>query len=270
MKPFLRWAGGKQNLVNDLIRYLPSENFVNRYFEPFLGAGSMFFATNYNKCYLSDINKDLINTYKAIKKQPINIAVRLKKHNKYFQNDIKYYYKVRDKFNSDLESNTIKQAARFIFLIHSSFNGIYRVNKQGKYNVPVGKLNPSLPDEKKLTTISEKLKGNYLSSKSYGKIISYVKQNDFIYLDPPYPPLNGTAYFQHYTKDKFPIKSQKEVALFAKKLDAIGCYVMISNADTKKIRDIYKGWNLIQLEATRFVSCKKKRIKINELVITNY
>lgn len=270
MKPFLRWAGGKQNLIKDLLKYLPPTEKVNSYFEPFLGAGSLFFATDYKKCFLSDINKDLMNCYRAIKNDPKLIANILERHNVNYQKDEKYYYKVRERFNKYLEERSLKQAARFIFLIHSSFNGIYRVNLKGKYNVPIGKRKPALPSLEYLNEISEKLKGNYLSTKSYIKIFNKTQKNDFIYLDPPYPPLNGTSYFQHYSKDKFPQKDQKKVVDFANELNDKNCFVMVSNADTEMIRELYKDWNIIELETTRFINCKSKRLKVNELIITNY
>ncbi|MDP8221354.1 MAG: Dam family site-specific DNA-(adenine-N6)-methyltransferase [Candidatus Stygibacter frigidus] len=270
MKPFLRWAGGKQNLIKDLLKYLPPSDQVGRYFEPFLGAGSLFFATDYKKCFLSDINKDLMNCYRAIKNEPILIATCLERHNANFQKDEQYYYKVRERFNENLEEKSLKQAARFIFLIHTSFNGIYRVNKQGKYNVPIGKRKPALPSNKYLIQISEKLKGNHLSKGSFKVILNKTLRGDFIYLDPPYPPINGTSFFQHYTKDKFPQKEQAEVAEFAEKLNQKGCFVMISNANTSMLQELYRNWNKYEIETTRYISCKSKRIKVNELIITNY
>ncbi len=270
MKPFLRWAGGKQNLIKDLIKFLPPEDRVNRYFEPFLGAGSMFFATDYEKCFLSDVNKDLINCYEAIKKNPRLIAASLERHKKNFEENDQYYYKVREKFNKNLEEESSVQAARFIFLIHSSFNGIYRVNLKGEYNVPIGKRKPSLPKLNELEAISLKLKGCYLSKTSYHKILTKIQEDDFVYLDPPYPPINETSFFQHYTKDKFSTKEQEKVRNFAKSLVNKKCFVMISNADTEMIRDLYRGWNFVQLQTTRYISCKSERFKVNELIITNY
>ncbi|KQC05003.1 MAG: hypothetical protein APR54_08560 [Candidatus Cloacimonas sp. SDB] len=270
MKPFLRWAGGKQNLIKDLLKYLPPEDEVNRYFEPFLGAGSLFFATNYNKCFLSDINKDLMNCYRFIKTDPNLISENLEIHYTKFQKNEQYYYEVRDQFNEYLEEKSLKQAVRFLFLIHTSFNGIYRVNLNGKYNVPIGKRKPALPSKDFLNQISIKLKGNFLATRSFSAILKMTLKNDFIYLDPPYPPINGTSFFQHYTKDKFPQKDQARVAKFANKLDQKGCFVMVSNANTDMIQELYSNWNKYELETTRYISCKKKRMKVNELIITNY
>jgi DNA adenine methylase len=270
MKPFLRWAGGKQNLIKDLLAYLPPEDKVNRYFEPFLGAGSLFFATNYKKCFLSDINKDLMNCYRYIKKDPKLIAKSLERHNINYQLDEQYYYKIRDRFNKNLEEISSKQAARFIFLIHSSFNGIYRVNLKGEYNVPIGKRKPALPTFDYLKKISTKLHGNHLAKRPYSEILKMTKKGDFIYLDPPYPPINGTSFFQHYTKDKFPPRDQIKVAEFANKLDEKGCYVMISNASTTLIKELYKNWHVHELETTRYINCKSNRFKVKELIINNY
>lgn len=211
-----------------------------------------------------------MNCYRAIKKDPNLIAKSLERHNANFQKDEQYYYKVRERFNINLEEKSLKQAARFIFLIHTSFNGIYRVNLKGKYNVPIGKRKPALPSHKHLNEISEKLKGIHLAKRSYYKILTMTKQCDFIYLDPPYPPINGTSFFQHYTKDKFPKKDQAEVAELAQKLNQKGCFVMISNANTAMIQQLYEKWNIHELQTTRYISCKSERLKVNELVITNY
>jgi len=270
MKTFLRWAGGKQNLINDLLKHLPPNEKVNRYFEPFLGAASLFFATEYKKCYLSDINRDLINSYKSIKKNPEIVTELFNKHLHKFYKKKNYYYKIRDKFNNNKNNGTIEQAARFIFLIHTSYNGIYRVNSSGKYNVPVGDKNPSFLTDEYLIEVSKKLLGTCISTKPYKRIKKLVKKGDLIYLDPPYPPLNGTSYFQHYTKDKFPENEQKKLATFANELTKKECFVMISNADTSLIRELYNDWNIFEFKVTRCISSKKERMKVKELIITNY
>lgn len=270
MKTFLRWAGGKQRLVKYLLKYVPEEKKVNRYFEPFLGAGSLFFATNFKTNYISDINLDLINSYKAIKKNPERVTELFNNYLQKFYSTKNYYYKIRNEFNNNKNNGTIEQAVRFIFLIHTSYNGIYRVNSSGKYNVPVGDTNPSFLTYEYFIEISKKLQGTCISTKPYQRIKKLAKKGDFIYLDPPYPPLNGTSYFQHYTKDKFPENEQKKLADFANELTKKKCFIMISNANISSIRDLYQNWNFHELEVTRCISRKKERMKVKELIITNY
>ncbi|MBW8048837.1 MAG: Dam family site-specific DNA-(adenine-N6)-methyltransferase [Cytophagales bacterium] len=267
IKPFIRWAGGKQNLIKEINLHLPKKR-INKYFEPFLGAGSVFFSNSFDDPYLSDINASLIHAYLAIKNNPNLLSKYIEEYRvKVCQ---KFYYQIREDFNNNINSTSIKQAARFIFLIHTSFNGIYRVNKQGKYNVPFGKSKPALPSLRQMIYTSEKLKNANITVSSFGTIIHKTNHNDFVYLDPPYPPLNGTSSFQHYTMDKFPQAKQEKLAEFAKELNNKGVLVAISNADIQNIRDMYKTWNIFQFETTRYISCKAKRHKVQEIIIKNY
>lgn len=267
IKPFLRWAGGKQNLVHELIKHIPTKSF-NNYFEPFLGAGSLFFQGNFKKAILSDINPHLINCYEIIKADPINLYSRLKYHKKKVNSE--YYYKQRDKFNQLRSEFTLEQAARFIFLIHSSFNGIYRVNRKGEYNVPFGKPNPAIPQLSHLLTVQSKLKYVNLETAMYEDIIDQIHGNDFVYFDPPYPPINQTSFFQHYSINKFPESQQVELSHKAAFLADKGALVMISNAETSMIKKLYKNWNLFKIPALRYVNCKSDRKIVSELIITNY
>ena len=267
IKPFIRWAGGKQYLVKYILPHLPINKF-NKYFEPFLGAGSLFFAGSFNNSILSDINTHLINSYIAIKENPLKIYSLLHNFKKRLTRE--FYYQIRNTFNKNINELSLSQAARFIFLIHTSFNGIYRVNKNGYYNVPFGKISPNLPSKEHLIRISKKLEHVKLKTGNYSIVDSMIKKGDLVYLDPPYPPINGTSNFQHYTIDKFPNGEQEKVALFANRLSRKGAYVLISNADTKYIRSLYKRWKIVELQVTRYISCKSKRNKITELIIKNY
>lgn len=266
LKPFLRWAGGKQNLVNELAKNQPQ--IFNRYFEPFVGAGSLFFHNNFQNAVLSDINPHLINAYQAIKKSAKDVHKKLIYHNNKLNSD--YYYLLRSKFNNRKNIFDLEQAAIFIFLIHTSFNGIYRVNKKGEYNVPVGKLNPAIPSLEHLIQIQSKLESTILINCMYQDVLDQISRNDFVYFDPPYPPLNSTSYFQHYSIEKFPLDQQIELAEQANRLSKRGVKVMISNAETPLIKKIYKGWNIKKVSTFRFVNCKSKRETVNELIITNY
>jgi DNA adenine methylase len=182
LRPFIRWAGGKQNLVKYLLENTPDDDKINKYWEPFLGAGSLFFANGFMNAELSDVNEHLINAYCQIKDKPTSVYNRLLFHRRNFTQP--YYYKLRDQFNKHLFENTIEQAARFIFLVHTSYNGIYRVNQKGEYNVPIGKMNPSLPELDHLKSASIKLKKIKIETRSYEQILPLVAKKDFVYLDP--------------------------------------------------------------------------------------
>lgn len=267
IKPFIRWAGGKQNLVTRIVEYFPEDSTLN-YFEPFLGAGSLFLASNYNKSVLSDINFQLVNAYFAIKEDPHYVFKELLLHRKKL--DKEFYYKVRNLYNKKIECGTLLQAVRFIFLVHTSFNGIYRVNQKGEYNVPVGKLDPSLPTFENLVEIQKKLQNVELLNCSYCDILPKINGNSFLYLDPPYPKLNETSMFQHYTPNKFSNLDQEKVALFSQIASDLGAKVLISNADTPMIRKLYKKWDLNILLTRRYVGGNSNRQFVNELIIKNY
>ncbi|MDY6866209.1 MAG: Dam family site-specific DNA-(adenine-N6)-methyltransferase, partial [Halobacteriota archaeon] len=247
--PFLRWIGGKSRLVSHLENYIPP-NFCSKncYYEPFLGAGSLFFRITPSKAYLADNNKDLIDCYIAIKNNPELISKYLRKH---LENSSKeYYLKMRDKYNSSRLSNS--KAALFIYLNKTCFNGIWRVNEKGHFNVPYGyKEPPLLPSKNDLLDISKALSNVKLTHKDYKDTVTNTNEGDFIYLDPPYPPLNGTSYFTHYTKERFTKDNHTELALIARELDEMGCFVMISNADIPYIRSLYEdSFNVFNLEVT--------------------
>jgi DNA adenine methylase len=246
----------------------PAEGTYNKYWEPFLGAGSLFFANGFKKAELSDVNEHLINAYKQIKINPEPVYKRLLVHKRKVSSD--YYYEIRETYNTHLEDATIEQAARFIFLVHTCYNGMYRVNGNGEYNVPFGKSEPSLPSLEHLKKVSRKLQRIPLKVQPYETIYDKVKRNDFIYLDPPYPKLNQNEQFQQFTIDKFSEEHQKELAAFAKQLKKKGCKVMISNSKVPLIEELYAKWNIVEVPVVRYVSCKKERIKMNELLIKNY
>lgn len=268
LRPFIRWAGGKQNLVKYLLQNLPDEENINKYWEPFLGAGSLFFSNGFRNAEISDVNQHLINAYQQIKNNPESVHRRLLHHKRNFTKE--YYYQLRDAYNAHLNQNTIEQAGRFIFLVHTCFNGIYRVNAQGEYNVPIGKMNPSLPTLEHLQKISNKLQNIKIQTRSYEKILLSVKKGDFIYLDPPYPPLDWSSQLQQFTSYKFSEQNQRELSDFAGQLKKKGCKIMISNSKVPLIEELYQNWNIVEVPVVRYVSCKKERKKINELIIKNY
>lgn len=267
LKPFLRWAGGKSRFISHLTKYFPQDFKERLFIEPFLGTGSMFLAVKPNKAILSDINGDLINCFICVKENPDLVRKYLvdfvNYHNK------KFYYKVRKKFN--YSSLSVKQAARFIYLNKTSFNGIFRVNKNGEYNVPYGYIRkPVLPLNGELKKISGALKAAKIYNLDYSEILGKAESGNFIYVDPPYPPLNSTSFFNHYSVDRFDYKKHLELSKQLNELKKKNCLILISNADTPEIRNLYKGWKIESIPVTRWVSCKSKRIKVRELIIKNY
>lgn len=266
-RPFLRWAGGKSKIVHRLLKYVPVQ--YGRYWEPFLGAAALFFALSPTKAFLSDLNDDLIECYRQVRDSPQLVARYIRRHAS--KTCEKYYYQVRDKYNRGRPSAA--QAARFIYLNKTSFNGIFRVNLKGEYNVPYGrKERPALPTVDDLCAASDLLHRSVLSAAPYEAALQSnpPQEGDFVYLDPPYPPINRTAYFTHYTASRFSWEDQRSVAEVAKTLDRRGVFVMISNTDTRPIRELYDGWDCHPLPVVRWIAANGTRHRVSELIITNY
>lgn len=270
VRPFLKWAGGKRQILKELLKHLSPDIKDRTYREPFLGAGSLFFALQPSKAVVSDANEHLILCYRHVRDNPDLVFDYLREHTR---NDCQdYYYKIRDLYNRKRsDTNSFTQAARFIYLNKTCYNGIFRVNRSGLFNVPYGRYETiSLPTLEHLRKVSNALGSVKLLAKRFEKALENAAKEDFIYLDPPYPPLNGTSCFNHYTIDKFDDKQQEKLATVVKDLNAAGCLFMLSNADTPKIQELYKQFNIRPLSVTRFITCKKVRHKVRELVITNY
>lgn len=265
--PFIRWAGGKQKIINKLLSFLPADIQKRNYKEPFLGAGSLFFAIQPENALLSDANEHLINCYRYIKNDYDLVHQYIVSH---LHNTSKeYYYKIRKLYNNSKPSAA--QSARFIYLNKSCFNGIFRVNKKNEFNVPYGwKEPPSLPSKSLLKMASKALKKAELLPLSFESILLRITDNDFVYIDPPYPPLNGTSYFTHYTKERFGKEDQLQLAEFVNHVNRTGAKFMMSNADTELIKVLYGHYNLFDISVTRWITCKSKKHKVSELVITNY
>lgn len=207
--PLLRWAGGKRQLLSRLIEFVPADFACGTYREPFLGAASLFFALQPPKAVLSDANAFLISCYAHVRDNWSAVNRHLRLHGQ--QTSEAHYYKIRTLYNKSRHSAA--QAARFIYLNKTCFNGIFRVNMRGEFNVPYGwKEPPALPDSKVLERASKALRHATLVCHKFQEALQDAKQNDFVYLDPPYPPLNGTAYFTHYTMDRFTKLDQERLA----------------------------------------------------------
>jgi len=266
-KPFLRWAGGKTCSVPFLVGLVPSDVHRRTYWEPFLGAGSLFFALRPSRAVLSDRNADLIACFQAVRERPDLVSRYLQVHAARTSKD--YYYTIRGRYNNSKES--IAKSAMFIYLNKTCFNGIWRVNKKGEFNVPYGhKEPPALPSRADLVAASIALKTAKLRVGDFREVLEEAQTGDFIYLDPPYPPLNKTAYFTHYTQERFGETDQIAVAEMVTFLDKRGCRVLISNADTELIRSLYDGFQVFEQGVTRWIRTDGKRYQVNEIAVLNY
>ena len=273
-KPFVKWVGGKrQLLIQFKLRNLyPPEKFnlINgRYFEPFVGGGAVFFDLLPEKAFLSDLNSELVITYNVIKNNIDELIKSFKKH-KY---EKEYFLKIRAKDPKKLSD--IEVASRFIYLNRTCFNGMYRVNSQGGFNVPFGKYsNPLICDEQNLRRVSKALKNVEIKCQDYKEVLKKAKKGDFVYFDPPYFPVSKTASFTSYTKEAFLEKEQIELRDTFLELHDKGCFVMLSNSDTPFINKIYsghKGVRITKVEAGRAINSKASgRGKITEVLVTNY
>ena len=265
--PFLKWAGGKTRLLSQMSIHFPHE--FRRYFEPFLGGGAVFFHLQPSKAFLSDSNCELIDTFKVVRNSPMKLMQALDAHYPY-RKDKDYYYKVRELDSSRLP--IVERAARTIYLNKTCYNGLYRVNSKGLFNVPFGRYaNPTLYDREALLAASRALKSAELSNKDYGDCCASARRGDFVYLDPPYHPLSVTSSFTGYTKNSFGEDDQVLLAEAFKSLDKSGCKVMLSNSSTPLIRELYSEFRIATLKAPRAISCKGHgRGKIDEVLVLNY
>ena len=270
---FIKWAGGKSQLIEQLKPLFPKK--FNNYFEPFVGSGAVAFYISQKykpkEVLLSDTNEELINAYNIVKTDVERLIIELKQHKELHMADKKdYYYEIRK-----IDPNKIpdlEKAARFIYLNKTCFNGLYRVNSKGGFNVPMGDYkNPDIIQADKLRKISQLLKNVTIKVMSFEKVTSLAKKGDFIYFDPPYYPLKKGKSFTSYQKGSFLEEEQKELAEVFKKLDKKCCLCMGSNSDTEFIKKLYSDFNIQFVKARRLINSKASgRGKINEVVIRNY
>lgn len=263
---FLKWAGGKRKLIKQ-IEPLPEK--INGYFEPFLGGGAMFFYIKQKYkpkyCMLSDINKDLIETFKSVRDKPKDLIEFLSRYKE--ENTSDFYYEVRKKFNGN-EISGIERSAAFIYLNKTCYNGLYRVNSKNEFNVPYGKYkNPEIVNSETLLVVSKLLKDVEIKHQEYWKILDYVKKDDFVYLDPCYDPLRKTS-FANYTSKRFCEKDRIELARFIRLLKNKDVKIILSNNDLSEIRGIYSDFEIKEIFASRTINSNvNDRGKVKELVI---
>jgi len=301
-RPFLKWAGGKGQLLEQFQPRFPQElngkGIIKWYFEPFLGSGAVFFWVMQNckieKAYINEFNPEIYLCYVAIKKDAERVISYLKTLEKeYHELDLakqeELYYKIRDKYNQTRSQVNFKKysskeyperAALIIFLNRTCFNGLYRVNSKGDFNVPFGRYkNPTICDTQNLRAVSRILKDVTISNSDFSVIQRQVQRHSFVYFDPPYRPLNKTSSFTSYSNNGFNDKEQERLAGFFKKLNnKEGVKLMLSNSDPKNenkkdsfFDSLYAGFRIERLKARRMINCNaSKRGEINEILVMNY
>lgn len=258
-RPFLKWVGGKRSILPELLLRMPK--YYERYIEPFLGGGTLFFAKQPQKAYLSDINFHLIITFIVVRDHPEKLIELLRIHEANHSHE--YFYQIRIKLLETTDPAII--ASYFIYLNKTCFNGLYRVNKSGKFNVPIGDYkNPSILDEINLRNTSKALQNADIRQHNFMNVKP--GKDDFFYIDPPYH-----ATYSQYNDAGFTDENHKKLAIFCRTIDAKNGYFMVSNSDTSFVRELYKGYNIEEVSASRNISCKgDQRGKQVELIIRNY
>lgn len=261
-RPFIKWVGGKRSLIKELIPRLPTS--YNNYYEPFIGGGALFFSLEPKNATISDINLDLVITYAVIKNKPQELMKLLAKHKANHSQE--YYYQIRKQFNKDSD---VEVAARFIYLNKTCFNGLYRVNSKGEFNVPMGAYkNPAILDEDNILACSKALQNVTIKYQDFSSI--FPEAGDFVYIDPPYHPINDTS-FTKYTKLDFTEADQIKLYNKCKELHEKGVHFMLSNSDSQFIKNLYKAFTIEIVSAPRSINCKPNgRQGTNEVLIRNY
>lgn len=272
LQPFTKWTGGKRQLL-PVIRELMPKTY-NRYFEPFVGGGALFFDLAPKDAVINDFNAELINCYQQIKDNPQELIESLKVHQEY--NSKEYYLDLRsaDRDERIDMMSEVQRAARILYMLRVDFNGLYRVNSKNQFNVPYGRYkNPKIVDEELISAISVYLNNNQLEIKTgdFEKAVLDVQPGDFVYFDPPYIPLSETSAFTSYTHEGFSYADQVRLRDAFKRLSDTGAYVMLSNSSSALVEELYNDFNIHYVEATRTNGAKSSsRGKISEIIVTNY
>ncbi|AEG16007.1 DNA adenine methylase [Desulfofundulus kuznetsovii DSM 6115] len=264
-RPPVKWAGGKSQLILQFEPLFPKREY-SLYVEPFVGGGAIFFHLLPPRAVLIDSNDELINFYLVVRDNLEALLQDLRRH----ENTAEYYYRIRALDPGQL--TPVERASRFLYLNKTGYNGLWRVNSQGKHNVPFGRYkNPKIVDEPNLRLVSEALKRAEIICGDFSRVLDCADRGAFVYLDPPYHPLSETANFTSYTPDAFGEDDQRRLAEVFRELDRKGCLVMLSNSDTPFIRELYKNYDIQVVYAKRAINCRAdKRGPISELVIRNY
>jgi DNA adenine methylase len=261
-KPFLRWAGGKKWLLKELDKFVDMKNY-NSYHEPFVGGGAVYFHLSPQIAKISDSNKELIETYEVIKNNPEEVI----NHIKSFERSKEFYYSIRNK----KYSTESEEAARFIYLNQMSFNGLYRVNQKGEYNVPYGYRDKYQFDYDNLLRVSSLLKNTQITHQDFKESIANINSNDLVFLDPPYTVTHNTNGFIHYNKKLFSLEDQYNLSDAIKTIKSVGAYYILTNAAHQTIREIFdNGDKMYEIDRASLIGGKNaKRGNYAELILTN-
>jgi DNA adenine methylase len=265
LKPFVKWAGGKTQLLPELLKNKPRN--YNRYIEPFVGGGALLFELKSKNALINDSNEELINCYIVIREKPNELIEELNKH----KNEKEYFLGIRKLIPSQLSQ--VERAARLIYLNRTCFNGLWRVNKKNQFNTPFGNYkNPKIVNPPLLHSISEYLQEVVICSEDFEKfLMNNAKKGDFIYIDPPYHPISKYSDFKRYTKDFFGIEEQKRLANLFAKLDKKGCFVLLSNSYSDLILELFKDFKIDTVFAKRIINKDPNgRGNVKEVLVKNY
>lgn len=266
--PIVKWVGGKRQLLSELLKNMPQT--FGRYFEPFLGGGALFFELQPQEGYIADSNEELINLYLVVRDNVNDLILDLNKH----EISKEYFLAIRnvDRTSEYKNYSNVERASRFIYLNRTCFNGMYRVNSQGFFNVPYGNYkNPRIIDKNNLYNCSELLKNTEIKCTDFSTVLEKVKSGDFVYFDPPYVPLNETSSFTSYTKFGFDIDMQFLLRDVCDELHSKKVKFMVSNSDTPLVNELYSKYNIQKVYASRMINANAAgRGKISEVLIKNY
>ncbi len=265
--PIVKWAGGKTRILDELLARQPER--YRRYYEPFLGGGAMFFRLEPQRAAISDLNDDLMNTYRCVAWHVEAVVRRLRTHQRNHSQE--YYYQTRERWNQGRIRSDVVRAATFIYLNKTCFNGLYRVNSRGHFNVPMGRYsNPAICEGDKLRRASKVLQRADMSQGHFAQRVAKARAGDFVYFDPPYDPVTRTASFTSYTASSFRDDDQEELAELVRDLTGRGVHVMVSSSDTPYVRKLYRGLQIDQVAAPRAINSRASgRGAVSELIITN-
>ena len=294
-RPFLKWAGGKRQLISEIEARLPSDiDECSSYVEPFIGGGAVLFhllgSRRFDEVHISDLNPELVLCYRTLQEDADEVIKHLSKMIESYpseQEDRKEsYYAIRDNWNSDVgkisslsKTRKAKRTAQTLFLNKTCFNGLFRVNRKGEFNVPIGSyVNPSFPSSEDLLEVQKALQGITIHEAPFEECESWVSKDSFVYFDPPYRPLSDTANFVSYAKGDFNDQDQERLATLFRELDQKGAKVLLSNSDPKNtvpeddfFDDLYSGFTIDRVEANRAINSNPdRRGAITELLIRNY
>lgn len=268
VKPFLKWAGGKTSLLQEILPLVPAIDAGSCYWEPFVGSATIFFSVKPARAVLSDLNSKLMDCYKAVRDYPDDVYALLRTH--YRCHSREHFYNVRDQFNTS--SGLTEQAARFIYLNKSCFNGLYRENRKAEFNVPCGnRAKPAFLTLEGLRSASFLLRSAELIHSSFECMIENIRRGDFVYCDPPYTVMHENNGFIKYNARLFSWEDQKKLRLYMDELTTRGAKVLISNAAHSSIKELYQDYDILELTRSSCISANRiNRVKVSEYLIKNY